>query len=186
SQVSRFDPWKDPLGVIKAYRLAKQKIPGLQLALVGLILAVDDPEAVKVLKEVREVARKDSDIFLFSEPKKLGKLPVDIFVNAFQAASDVIVQKSTREGFGLTATEALWKEKAVVAGNVGGLKLQIQNGKNGFLVSSPEETAERIVQLIQNKPLAVKLGKAAKETVREKFLLPRLLRDYLKLFKELV
>ncbi len=186
SQVSRFDPWKDPSGVIKAYRLAKKKIPNLQLALVGLLLAVDDPEAQRILKEVQEEAEGDPDIFLFSDPKQLGKLKVDIFVNAFQAGSDVILQKSTREGFGLTVAEAMWKEKPVIGGKVGGIKLQIQNGKNGFLVSSPEEAASRVIQLVKNPQLSEKLGRAAKESVREKFLMPRLLRDYLKLFRELV
>lgn len=186
SQVSRFDPWKDPLGVIEAYRLAKKKIPELQLALAGLFLAQDDPEAMKAFKEVEKLVKGDSDIFLFSNADQIGSLKVDIFVNAFQTASDIILQKSIREGFGLSVTEAMWKGKAVIGGNVGGIKLQIQDGGNGFLVSSPKEAAKRIVQLVRNPQLAEKLGKAARETVREKFLIPRLLRDYLKLFKEIV
>ena len=186
SQISRFDPWKDPLGVIEAFRLAKKKIPNLQLALVGLFLARDDPEAMKIFKEVERKAKGTPDIFLFSNADQIGSLKVDIFVNAFQTASDIILQKSIREGFNLSVTEAMWKGKAVIGGNVGGIKLQIENGKNGFLVSSPKEAAKRIVQLIKNPQLAEKLGEAARETVREKFLMPRLLRDYLKLFKELV
>lgn len=186
SQILRFDPWKDPFGSLKAYRLAKKKIPNLQLALVGLFLAVDDPDAMRIFKDIQKVTKGDPDIFLFSSPQKIGSLKVDIFVNAFQTGADVILQKSIREGFGLTVTEAMWKGKVVIGGNVGGIKVQIKNGKNGFLVSSPEEAAKRIVQLLQNPRLAKKLGKAAHETVKEKFLLPRFLRDYLKLFKELI
>jgi len=166
--------------------LAKKKIPNLQLALVGLFLARDDPEAMKIFKEVERKAKGTPDIFLFSNADQIGSLKVDIFVNAFQTASDIILQKSIREGFNLSVTEAMWKGKAVIGGNVGGIKLQIENGKNGFLVSSPKEAAKRIVQLIKNPQLAEKLGEAARETVREKFLMPRLLRDYLKLFKELL
>ena len=186
SQISRFDPWKDPLGVIEAFRLAKKKIPNLQLALVGLFLARDDPEAMKIFKEVERKAKGTPDIFLFSNPDQIGSLKVDVFVNAFQVGSNVILQKSIKEGFGLSVTEAMWKGKAVIGGNVGGIKLQIENGKNGFLVSSPKEAAKRITQLIKNPELSQKLGEAAHQTVKEKFLMPRLLRDYLKLFKEVL
>jgi trehalose synthase len=185
SQVSRFDPWKDPLGVIDAYKIAKKKIPNLQLAMVGLFLANDDPEAQKIYAETKKRAEGDPDIFLFADTERLGSLKVNTFVNAFQVASNIIIQKSIREGFGMTVAEAMWKEKAVIAGKVGGIKLQIKNGQNGFLVSTPEETAKRIVQLIENPALAIKLGKKAKKTIREKFLMPRLLRDYLRLFKEI-
>ena len=186
TQVSRFDPWKDPLGVVRAYHLAKKKIPELQIAFVGLFLASDDPEGIQVFKQVKKQARGDPDIFLFSDPAQLGNLSVDKFVNAFQTASDVILQKSVREGFGLTVAEAMWKGKAVIGGNVGGIKLQIKDGKNGFLVSSPEEAAQRVVELLRNPKLREKLGKEARATVRKKFLIPRLLRDYLKLFKEML
>lgn len=185
TQVSRFDPWKDPLGVIEAYQLAKKKIPDLQLALVGLFLARDDPEAERIYAKVRKKAEKDKDIFLFAEVERLGSLKVHVFVNAIQAASDVILQKSVREGFGLVVAEAMWKEKPVIGGNVGGIKFQIKNGKNGFLISTPKEMASRIVQLVENPGLGKKIGQEAKETIREKFLMPRLLRDYLKLFKQL-
>ena len=186
AQVSRFDPWKDPVGVIQAYRHAKKKIPNLQLALVGLFLAYDDPEAMKIFRETKKEVRGDKDIFLFSNPEQLGSLSVDRFVNAFQTGADVILQKSIREGFGLSVTEAMWKGKPVIGGNVGGIKLQIKDGKNGFLVSSPQEAGERIVELMKEAKLREKLGKAARKTVREKFLMPRLLRDYLRLFKELL
>jgi len=185
SQISRFDPWKDPLGVIKAWRLAKKKIPDLQLVYAGIFLALDDPDAIKIFKKVEKVVKNEKDIFLFADPKYLGNLEIDAFVNALQVGSDIILQKSIREGFGLTVTEAMWKEKPVIGGKAGGIKLQIESGKSGFLVPSPEEASERIVQLIENPTLANKLGKAAKERVREKFLIPRLLRDYLRLFQQL-
>ncbi len=185
TQVSRFDPWKDPIGVIQSYYIAKNKIPNLQLALVGLFLAIDDPEAIKILKTVKKHAKGDPDIFLFYDPQSLGSLKVDIFVNTFQVGSDVILQKSTKEGFGLTVTEAMWKGKPVIGGKVGGIKIQIKNGYNGFLVTSPKEAAKRVIQLIKNPALSERLGKRARQTVKEKFLMPRLLRDYLKLFREL-
>lgn len=186
SQVSRFDPWKGFIELIEAYQIVKKKIPGLQLALVGFFLAKDDPEAMKTYNFVKKKAEKDPNIFLFFDPEMLGSLKVHAFVNAIQVASEVIVQNSTREGFGLSLTEAMWKGKAAVGGPAEGVKLQIQNNKNGFLSSSPKELSKRIIQLIKNPQLAEKLGKAAQETVREKFLMPRLLRDYLKVFKELV
>lgn len=186
AQVSRFDPWKDPLGVIEAYQLAKKKIPELQLALVGIILAQDDPEAKRIYKKVQKKAEKDPDIFLFSDLAKLGSLEVDVFVNTIQTSADVILQKSIREGFGMTVTEAMWKEKPVIGSNVGGIKLQIKNNENGFLVSTPKEAAMRIIQLIERPDIARKIGQKAKKIVQENFLMPRLLRDYLKLFKKMV
>ena len=186
SQVSRFDPWKGFLEVIEAYLFVKKKIPGLQLAMVGFFLALDDPEAAKIYKLVKSKSEKNPDIFLFSDPQMLGSLKVDDFVNAIQVGSDVILQNSIREGFGLSVTEAMWKRKAVIGRRTGGIKLQIQNSENGFLVSNSKELAKRIIQLIKNPELAKKLGETARETVKEKFLIPRLLRDYLKLFKELV
>ena len=185
-QVGRFDFWKDQLGTAEAYQIVKKKIPNLQLAFLGLFLARDDPEAAKVFKEVQKKVKDDPDVFLFSDPKQLGSLKVDLFVNAFQTAATVVMQKSIREGFGLTVTEAMWKGKPVIGGNVGGIKLQIQDGKNGFLVSSPKEAARRMTQLIENPKMSEELGKKAKETVREKFLTPRLLRDHLKLYQKLV
>ncbi len=185
-QVARFDPWKDPLGVIEAYKIAKKRIPNLQLALLGLFLARDDPEALKIFSRVEKVSKGDSDIFLFSDLAQIGSLKVDTFVNAFQTVASVVLQKSVREGFGLTVAEAMWKGQPVIGGNVGGIKLQIKDGQNGFLVSNSKQAAKRIIQLIENHQLKEKLGSVAKESVREKFLMPRLLRDYLELFKELV
>lgn len=186
AQISRFDPWKDPLGVIETYRLAKKKIPELQLALVGFLLAQDDPEAERIYQKAKKKAEKDPDIFLFADIAKLGSLAVDVFVNSVQTAADVILQKSIREGFGMTVAEAMWKEKPVIGGNVGGIKLQIKNGENGFLASTPEEAAERIVQLLGDPNLSKKIGTEAKKTVQENFLMPRLLKDYLQLFGDMV
>jgi len=184
-QVSRFDIWKDPLGVIDAYRLAKKKIPDLQLAYCGLLLANDDPEAKMIYKKVKKYAKDDPHIFAFIQLRGVN-VSNDLFVNAFQTAADVIIQKSTKEGFGLVVTEAMWKGKPVIGGDVGGIKYQIQNSKNGFLVNSPVEAAKRIVELIKNKRKRIKMGKAARRTVRRKFLLPRLIDDYLKLFTKIM
>jgi trehalose synthase len=185
-QVSRFDPWKEPLDVIRSYQIAKRKIPNLQLAMVGFFLAQDDPEAMKVFKVVKKEAEKDPHILLFADINLLGGLKVDTFVNAVQVASDVILQKSIREGFGLSVTEAMWKGKPVIGGAAEGIKLQIKNGENGFIAFSCQETAERITEIIKNPGLGKKLGKKAHQSVRRNFLTPRLLRDYLKLFKGLM
>jgi len=186
TQVSRFDPWKDPLGVIKAYHIAKKKIPDLQLALVGIFTAKDDPEAIKIYHEVKKEAAKDSKIFLFADPDLLGSLKVDTFTSAVQAGSDIILQKSIREGFGLTVTEAMWKRKPVIGGEAGGIRIQIQDGQNGFLTVGPRETAKRIVEIIQNPELAKRLGENAHQSVKERFLMPRLLRDHLRVLKEVL
>ncbi len=182
SQVARFDPWKDPLGVIDAYRMAKRQIPDLQLALVGVLEAQDDPEAVTVLEQVEQYKGGDPDIHVFSDPAQVGHLEV----NAFQTASDVVLQKSVREGFGLTVAEAMWKGTPVIGGNCGGIRVQIEDGKNGFLVNTPEECAQRIVELIHDEPLRKRMGAAGRETVRRTYLIPRLLRDYLALIEEVV
>ena len=179
TQVSRFDTWKDPWGVIDAFRLARESMPEIQLALLGLSQAADDPEAGEILNSVLSHADGDPDIHLFHDPETL---PVDndLAVNAFQMASSVLVQKSTREGFGLTVTESMWKGKPVIGGNAGGIRIQIDDGANGYLVSSPEECARRIVTLLQDKELAAYIGAAGRASVRRRFLLPRLALDYLK------
>ena len=179
TQVSRFDLWKDPWGVIDAFRLARQSVPGLQLALLGLCQANDDPEASHVATSVSEHAAADPDIHVYFDPSELPA-SVDEVVNAFQVAADVVVQKSLREGFGLTVTEAMWKGQAVIGGNVGGIRLQIKNGVNGYLVDSPEECALHIVELINDQGLRLRLSEAARESVRERFLMPSLALDYLK------
>lgn len=185
SQISRFDPWKDPLGVVEAYHYARQEIPDLQLAYLGLFIAADDPQAQEIYEKTRQKVKPEDDIHLFADPDELGSLSVGKFVNAFQSGSDVVMQKSIREGFGLTVAEAMWKETPVVGGNVGGIKLQIEDGENGFLVSSPEQAGSRTVELMRKPELREELGAAGRETVKNKFLMPRLLRDYLRLFKEL-
>ncbi len=182
SQVSRFDMWKDPWGVVEAYRLASQSIPGLQLALLGLSQASDDPEALGILESIQELAGDDPDIHLYFHTEDLP-CTVDEIVNAFQVVSQVLIQKSIREGFGLTVTEAMWKGKAVIGGNVGGIRIQIENGVNGYLVDTPEECAWRIVELLKDPDLRSRMGKAAKESVRQRFLMPSLALDYLNLVK---
>jgi len=180
-QVSRFDRWKDPFGTIAAYRLAREKIPGLQLALIGTF-APDDPESWDMHAAISAEALKDGDVFVFSNLTGVGNMEV----NAFQRASDVIVQKSIKEGFGLVVAEALWKETPVIAGNAGGIPLQMTGELSDYLVDSVEECAEKIVYLLENPAVSARLGKEGKEIVRESFLLPRLARDELSLIKSLV
>lgn len=181
TQVSRFDPWKDPLGVIQAYRIIKKEIPDVQLLLVGS-MAKDDPEGWHYYEKTARTAGEDYDIFLLTDLQGVGNMEV----NAFQRASDVIIQKSLREGFGLVAAEGLWKSKALVAGNVGGLRLQVQDGKNGYLVESIEQCAEKTLEILRNKNLSIDFGKYGHEYVRQNFLSTRNLRDYLRLLASLV
>ncbi len=181
TQVSRFDRWKDPFGTIDAYRLARTEVPGLQLAMVGSF-AQDDPESWDMHAALSEVANQNPDMFIFSNLTGVGNMEV----NAFQRASDVIVQKSIREGFGLVVAEALWKETPVVAGNAGGIPMQMPGKLSDYLVNSIEECAEKIVYLLKNPDEGKKLGKLGKEVVTEKFLMPRLMRDELALVKSLV
>ncbi|MFN8160469.1 MAG: glycosyltransferase [Solirubrobacterales bacterium] len=180
TQVSRFDPWKDPIGVIDAYRLVSEEIPEVQLALVGS-MATDDPEGWEFFQKTFEYADSDPDIKILNNLNNVGAIEV----NAFQSQSDVALQKSIREGFGLTVTEALWKGRPTVAGNVGGIPLQIIDGETGYLVASPEECARRCVEVISDPELGRRLGRAGKEHARQNFLTPRLLRDWLRLFGEL-
>lgn len=180
TQISRLDPWKDQIGVIDSYRLAKKIVPNLQLALVAQF-ASDDPEGEIIFKEVKKYMRKEEGIFLFVNLSKN-----DFAVRAFQIASDIIMQKSIREGFGLTITEAMWKKKVVIAGNVGGIKNQIQNGVNGFLVDSPLEAAEKIIYALENQEIVSKISENAHLTVKNKFLLPHKILNYLNVFKEIL
>ena len=181
TQVSRFDRWKDPFGTIAAYRLAKKEIPGRQLAMIGSF-APDDPESWDMHAAINSEAIKDNDFFVHSNLTGVGNMEV----NAFQRASDLIVQKSIREGFGLVVAEALWKEKLVIAGNAGGIPLQMTGELSNYLVDSVEECAEKIVYLLKNPVVAKRLGKIGKEIVRKNFLLTRLARDELRLVKSLV
>jgi len=182
SQVSRFDLWKDPIGVIDAYDHAKNTIPDLQLLLVGLSQAQDDLTAQEVFDLVKRRAGRDPSIFLFIDPNHLRDVSNDSFVNAVQTASDVVLQKSIREGFGLTVTEALWKRKPVIGGKASGIALQIQDGKNGYLVSNTRDTARRIVQVINDKRRSMQLGQEGHKTVKKKFLMPRYLREHLEVY----
>ncbi|MEW6270185.1 MAG: glycosyltransferase [Thermodesulfobacteriota bacterium] len=181
TQVSRFDPWKDPLGVITAYRLARRKLPGLQLALVGS-MATDDPEGWQIYRDVLSAAAGDPLVHVFTNLSGVG----NIEVNAFQRLSSAIVQKSIREGFGLVVSEALWKGTPVVAGRTGGIPLQMADGIGGLLVDSVEECAEAIVTLLRDRESSLQLARRGQERVREHFLLPRLLLDDLELIAGLV
>jgi trehalose synthase len=178
-QVSRFDPWKDPMGVIDAYRRVKEELPEIQLALVGS-MATDDPEGWEFFNSTMAYADADPDIHILNNLNNVGAIEV----NAFQSQADVMIQKSTREGFGLTVSEALWKGRPFIGGDVGGIPLQVQDGKTGFLVSSPDECAERSLQILREPELGKRLGRSGKEHVREHFLTPRLLRDWLRLFRD--
>ena len=175
TQVSRFDRLKDPLGVIEAYRLAK-KYNDCQLLLVGGS-ATDDPEGQAVLTECRDRAADDRDIHVVELPPT-----ANIEINAVQRASTVVVQKSLREGFGLTVAEALWKAKPVIAGAVGGIPLQITHKYSGVLTHTIEGTAYWIKQLLNAPDFARHLGENGREHVRHNFLLTRHLRDYMLLF----
>jgi trehalose synthase len=180
TQVSRFDPWKDPIGVIDAYREVTEQVPEAQLAMVGS-MATDDPEGMEYFQKTFEYADGDEDIKILSNLNNVGAIEV----NAFQSQSDICLQKSIREGFGLTVTEALWKGRPTVAGNVGGIPLQIEDGVSGYLVDSPSECAQRCLEILRDPELGKKLGRQGKEHARQHFLTPRLLRDWLQLFTDL-
>ena len=169
-QVSRFDQWKDPEGVIQAFRLARKQQPAT-LVLVGNI-ATDDPEGQRVFESLT-ANREDRIIIISAQDSSL--------VNALQRTAAVVVQKSLREGFGLTVAEAMWKGAAVVGGNVGGIRHQIEDGVNGFLVGSVAETAERIALLLENEGLRRQLGERARESVTRRFLMTRLMEEWLDL-----
>jgi trehalose synthase len=181
TQVSRFDPWKDPLGVIAAYRLVKPEIPGLQLALAGS-MALDDPEGWEIYRQIQESAKTDPQIHLFTNLTGVG----NVEVNAFQRLSDVVIQKSLREGFGLVVSETLWKRTPVVAGRAGGISLQVMGGGGGFLVDSVEECAEKTLWALQHPGEAKAYGVKGHELVRERFLLTRLIADELRLYGSLL
>jgi trehalose synthase len=180
TQVSRFDPWKDPMGVIDAYRIVHEQVPDVQLALVGS-MATDDPEGWEFFQHTFEYADGDEDIKILNNLNNVGAIEV----NAFQSQSDVCLQKSIREGFGLTVTEALWKGRPTIGGNVGGIPLQIVDGEGGFLVDSAEQCAQRCLEILADPELGKRLGRAGKEHARHEFLSPRLLRDWLELIGSL-
>lgn len=181
TQVSRFDPWKDPVGVVDAWRIAREEVPGLQLAMVGS-LANDDPEGQHYLDITREHVGDDPDVHLLTNLDGVG----DLEVNAFQRHSRVAIQKSIREGFGLVVSEAMWKNTPVVAGDVGGIRLQIEEGVSGFLVDSAKTCGERVAELLLDEGLAAEMGAAGRERVRGNFLSLRELEDHLRLISEMV
>jgi trehalose synthase len=170
TQISRFDPWKDPMGVIEAFRKARDQVD-CRLVLVGNN-ASDDPEGGKILETIKSVADEGIIVLAVDDPT---------LVNALQRSAAVVLQKSTREGFGLTVTEAMWKGAAVIGGDVGGIRHQIKDEWNGFLVSTPDQAAARMVQLLKNPRLREQVGSRAKESVRQNFLMSRLLEDWLDL-----
>lgn len=172
-QVSRYDRFKDPVGVIHAYRLTKKFIPTLQLVLAGGE-ATDDPESRTVLDEVRIAANEDEDIHILLLPADAHRT-----INALQRAADVVLQKSIREGFGLTVTEAMWKGKPVIGGDTGGIRIQVVNHHTGFLVKAPEGAALRARYLLFHRDKLQEMGRKARTFVKDNFLLTRHLREYL-------
>ncbi len=176
TQVSRFDPWKDPLGVIEAFKRIRDEVPGLQLALVGS-MALDDPEAWDVYRMISDASRDEADIHVFTNLTGVG----NVEVNAFQRLSAVMVQKSIREGFGLVVSEALWKGTPIVAGRAGGIPLQVADDAGGLLIGSTDECAAALLVLLKDPGRAAALAAAGRERVRRHFLLPRLLLDELAL-----
>lgn len=181
TQVGRFDPWKDPSGVIDVYRLVKKEVPGLQLLLIAG-MATDDPEGWLYLEKTARHAGEDNDIHFLTDLKGVGNHEV----NAFQRASQAVLQMSTREGFGLTVAEALWKGVPVVGRKVGGIPLQIVDGTNGYLVDTVTQAADRTLCLLKNKEMARQMGLNGKEYVKEHFLIISQLRDNLVLYNDLL
>ena len=179
-QVSRYDPWKDPVGVIEAFRMVREQVKDVQLVLAGS-MATDDPEGFRVWEQTEVARGGDPDIHLLSNLHQVGAVQI----NAFQRISDVMVQKSLREGFGLTVSEALWKGRPVVGGRAGGIKLQIREGDDGYLVDSIDQCAQRVIDLLADPDGAVAMGDRGREHVRANFLSTRELRDWLQLFGDL-
>tara|TARA_Y100000310_G_scaffold47186_1_gene43806 strand:+ start:32467 stop:33804 length:1338 start_codon:yes stop_codon:yes gene_type:complete len=177
SQVSRFDVWKDPLGVIKAFEIIKKQVD-CKLVLLGS-MASDDPEGEEIYNKLMEKVKDNPDIVIinFSD---------DFLVNCLQRTSDVVIQKSLKEGFGLTVTEALWKGTPVIGGNVGGIPLQVLDGKNGFLVNDVNECADRTIKLLKDPKLREDMGKAGIEHVKNNFLITRHMMDYIMLLKGMI
>ena len=181
AQISRFDPWKDPEGVIEAYRMVKKEIPETQLILAGS-LAHDDPEGLKIYEDLVHNRGDDRDLLILSNFQQVGNTTI----NCFQRAADVVIQKSTREGFGLTVAEGAWKSKPVLGGRAGGITLQIEDGRTGYLVESVEETAERSLELLKNPEKAAEMGVAGRALIRDRFLTTREMSDWLQLFTDLM
>ena len=179
-QVSRFDPWKDPIGVIDAFRIVREEFPAAQLLLAGS-MATDDPEGFHYWQLADEARAGDPDIHLVSNIQQVGSVQI----NAFQRAADVVMQKSIREGFGLTVSEAMWKGRPVVGGRCGGITMQIEDGENGYLVDSVEQAAACTADLLRNPTRAEAMGAEGRVHVRDNFLSTRELEDWLRLFRDL-
>jgi trehalose synthase len=173
AQISRFDPWKDPEGVIRAFEIARREVDAT-LVLLGNF-ATDDPEGAAIYDALTK--RKDERILVLCEGDDTA------LVNALQRKASVILQKSLREGFGLTVAEAMWKRTAVIGGDAGGIRDQITDGETGFLVSSAEQAAERMVQLLKDETLRRNIGERGRESVRKRFLLTRYFEQYLDVFQ---
>lgn len=180
SQVGRFDPWKDPLGVIDAYRLVKRALPEVQLLMIGS-MAKDDPEGWLWFEKTTRHAGDDPDIHFLTDLRGVGGFEV----NVLQRETDVAVAKSLREGFGLIVSESLWKGVPVIGGNVGGIRIQIDHGKSGFLVSSIPEAADRTKELLRDPTRRTAMGASGRDRVRREFLITRYLRDHLRLYAAL-
>ena len=180
-QVSRFDPWKDPLGTLEVYRRVRDSVPGLQLAMLGH-LAGDDPEGGRIFAQVKKEAGDDSDIHLFTNYTAASSVEV----NAFQRSADVVIQKSIREGFGLVVAEAMWKGAPVVGGRVGGIPLQMPEGVGGVLVDNVDDAAHWTQRLLMDREERDALGQAGQQHIRQHFLITRYLEDELRLLNALL
>jgi len=180
TQVSRFDPWKDPLGVLAAFRIVRREIPELQLALVGS-MALDDPEGWRLYKQITEAVVADPSVHVFTNLIGVG----NVEVNAFQRLSNVVVQKSIREGFGLVVSETLWKETPVVAGRAGGIPLQMADGAGGILVDTTRACAEGVLRLFETGRWRKNSASAVANWFGSSFLIPRLVLNELTLLDEL-
>lgn len=179
-QVSRFDKFKDPWGVVEAYQLVKAFRPDLQLVLAGGG-AADDPEGEAILRDLQSISQDDSDVHILYLPSDAHRA-----INALQRTADIVIQKSVKEGFGLTVTEALWKSKGVIGGNTGGIRLQVVNHHTGFLVNTPEGAASKIRYFLQYPEAARQMGGNGRKYVKANFLLTRQVREYLSLMVTLL
>ena len=183
-QVSRFDNWKNPQGVVEAFRIVQESHADVYLALVGIEEAQDNPDSKKVYEEVKGMVGDNPHISLFFSAKGIPHIAE--FTMMAQNAADIVVQNSIKEGFGLTVTEAMWKEKPVVGGPASGVRLQITHGKNGFIAENTKDLAMYMDFLLSHPKERARVGKAAKESVRKRFLMPRFVLDHLKVYKELI